>query len=117
MQVISQKAAAQLIKNSDGRIFSVTFVKRGDRKKMASTPYDRLPRRTMTGRFGATVNKDKTGAGKSFKDSDHGLLTVYEFVSGRVARGRFGNNSTQWRAVPIEGIEKLSIRGMAFQVE
>lgn len=122
METISQADAARMIRNSGGKLFSVTFVKRGDRKKMATTPYEKLPRRRLIGRVGVT--QDVTGAGKKFNDDDHGLLTVREFVSHRDKTPNRRKNlqpairceKMQWRAVPIEGIESLRIGGKEFQV-
>jgi hypothetical protein len=122
-RVISQTEAATLIRNSGGKFFGVTFVKRGDRKKMGKgVPYNRLPRRRLTGRTGVT--QDVTGAGKKFNDRDHNLLTVREFVVERATTPHARKNllptvattDMQWRAVPIEGIEELRIGGKVFQV-
>jgi hypothetical protein len=122
-RIISQTEAATMIRNSGGKFFGVTFVKRGDRKKMGNTPYERLPRRNLTGRTG--VRQDVTGAGKKFNDRDHNLLTVREFVVERATTPHPKKNllstvattDMQWRAVPIEGIEELRIGGKVFRVK
>ena len=114
--------AATLIRNSGGKFFGITFVKRGDRKKMHGTPENRLPRRRMVARTGVT--QDVTGTGKKFNDRDHNLLTVREFVVERSDAPHAKKNllstvattAMQWRAVPIEGLEELRISGDVFQV-
>jgi len=119
MQVITQNAAAALIRNSGGKLFSITFVKRGDRKKMATTPYDRLPRRRMVARI-APVGGWKTGVtgeGMKYNPQAHDLVHVREFVSQQGDKGRMIGTASQFRNVPIEGIERIKIHGCEFAVQ
>ena len=121
MNVITQDHAANMIRSSGGRLFGVTFIKRSDRKRMAGVPVAGLPRRRMVARRGVT--KGVTGEGAKFDPTTLGLITVHEFVTQpdttRGDRGRFaggGNLATQFRHVPIEGIEELRIGGETFRV-
>jgi hypothetical protein len=116
---ITQNEAAEMIRTSGGKLFSVTFTKRSDRRKMGDSP--NLPRRRMVARTG--VRKDVTGEGQKFDPKAHGLIVVHEFVTQpdttRGEKGHFaggGNLATQFRNVPIEGIEELRIQGKVFQV-
>jgi hypothetical protein len=93
MKTITKSKAAHLIETSGGKLFGVTFIKRSDGS-----------RRRMTARRG--VMKGVNGTGKSFSATAHGLLTVCEFTGGY----------SQFRHIPIEGIQYLKIRGEAFQV-
>jgi hypothetical protein len=105
MELLSQEQAADMIRKSGGKIFSVTFNKRS-----TGTP------RRLTGRVGVT--QQVTGEGKAFNPRDHNLLTVYEFVgSGQDAKGRHSTIGRQWRHVAIEGITSLRMRGKTFQVQ
>ena len=110
MEVITTREAAQKIRETRGKLFSVTFIKRSTGS----------PRR-MTARLG--VRKGVTGAGKPFNASDHHLLTVCEFVSVRAETSGRKNLlppmvsvGTQFRHVSIEGIRHLKISGKEFAV-
>ncbi len=116
---ITQDEAANMIRNSGGKLFSVTFTKRSDRRKMVSGAS--LPRRRMVARTG--VKLGVTGEGQKFDPKAHGLVVVHEFVTQpdttRASDGKFiggGNMATQFRNIPIEGIEGLRIDGKEFQV-
>jgi len=122
MKIITQETAASMIRNSNGKLFGVTFVKRGDMKRMKGTPYDRLPKRKMVARRG--VSKGVTGAGQGYNPTNHNLITVNEFVTQpettRGAKGQFaggGNMGTQFRHIPIEGIQELRMGGVTYQVQ
>ena len=105
METISQSQAAELIRTSKGKIFSVTFIKRSTGS----------PRR-MVGRVGVT--QGVTGAGKTFNTADHNLLTVFELVTdnARGPKGQLRNMGKQWRHVSIEGITSLKMAGKTFEV-
>jgi len=123
MQVIDRQTAESMIRGSNGKLVRVTFVKRSDRRKMASTPYDRLPRRVLTGRTG--VKHNLTGKGMAYDPKSQGLITLFEHVIDpskitRDARGRFTSNGFaggQYRHVPVEGIEEIVIGGKTFKVQ
>jgi hypothetical protein len=111
MQVITQTQAADMIRKSNGKLFSVTFIKRSNGA-----------RRRMVARVGVT--KGVTGDGKKFNERDHDLVTVHEFVTSphtvRGDKGRFaggGNLATQWRHVSIEGIRELRMGRKTYAVE
>lgn len=103
---ITTKEAASMIRNSGGKLFSVTFEKRNKPGVI----------RRLTGRVG--VRKDVKGVGQKFNPADHNLLTVYEFVTDpeRDERGRVRCMATQWRSVGIERIRSLKIKGFTFDV-
>ena len=105
METISQNEAATLIKESRGKLFSVTFIKRKDGS-----------RRRMTARVG--VRKGVNGDGLKFNPADHNLLTVHEFVTDptRGEKGRVRNMVTQFRSVPIDGIIQLKVGGKTFEI-
>lgn len=84
-----------------GRFFSVTFIKRSDGSE-----------RTMLCRTG--VHKHLTGGGAAYDAADHDLLTVWE--SGRPGRPvPVGTDpSTQYRAIPIDGILRMRVDGVEY---
>jgi hypothetical protein len=104
-KTITQSDAARMIRESGGKLFSVTFTKRGNGAL-----------RRMTARTG--VRKGVTGDGLRFNPHDHYLLTVHEFVTHpeRGERGRLRNMGTQFRSVPVDGIVELRIGGQTFNV-
>lgn len=121
--IIDRQTAANLIRQSGGKLIGVTFIKRGDRKRMRSTPVEQLPRRRLVGRLASTVTVDKTGDGARYNFNDHDLIPLYEFVTNpettRDDRGRFiggGSMARQYRAVPVEGIESIRVGGKTFLV-
>ena len=110
METITKDQAADLVRNSNGKLVSVTFIKRSTGS-----------RRRMVCRVG--VSKGVTGEGKKFNARDHDLLTVHEFVTDpdttRGEGGKFaggGNMTTQFRHIPIEGIVEVRTGGKTFQV-
>lgn len=110
MQTISRDQAADMIRRSGGKLFSVVFMKRSTK----------TPRR-MVARLG--VKKGVTGEGQAFNPADHYLITVHEFVTApdtiRSENGRFiggGNMGTQFRQIAIEGIMSLRIGGKDYTV-
>lgn len=110
MQSITTNEAASMIRESQGKLFGVTFIKRSTGSS-----------RHMVARVG--VSQGVTGEGQKFNPRDHNLLNVYEFVTQpdttRDNVGRFiggGNMAKQFRCVPIENIRQLRIAGKEFQV-
>lgn len=69
MKRASKEAIAELVRNTDGRFFTVTFKKRTDGEI-----------RTMTARLG--VKKHLKGGEKAFSDKEKGLITCFEMVTG-----------------------------------
>jgi hypothetical protein len=112
MQVIDKRTAESMIRQSNGKLFSVTFIKRTNGA-----------RRRMTARLG--VKQGVTGAGKPFNERDHDLITVHEFVTDptsieRDERGRIKSGvlvAGQFRHVPVEGIRSLKIGGTEYEVK
>ena len=117
-QTITTRQAANHIRFSKGKIFTVEFIKRGDRKKNPHAPESALPLRKLTGRTG--VSKGVNGTGRSYDAASHGLLTVAEFAPAtRNDKGQFaGHEFTPgaFRNVGIEGIRSLKIGGKRFTV-
>ena len=74
---------------SDGKVFSVEFVRRSDGK-----------RRTMQARLG--VERALKGGKRAYDEAEHGLLTVFDME-------RKG-----YRSVPVEGIRALAVRGVRY---
>lgn len=111
MQVIDKRAAESMIRQSGGKLFSVTFIKRSNGA-----------RRRMTARLGVT--QGVTGAGKAFNERDHDLITVHEFVTDprsiqRDEKGRIQGGTLvagQFRHVPVEGIINLKLGGQEYEV-
>ena len=106
-QTISTLRAASLIRNSNGKIFSVSFIKRGDGSM-----------RDMIARTG--VSKGVSGNGRKFDAASHGLLTVAEFrAAGRNAKGHFEAQeftAGSFRNIGIEGIRRLRLGGQEYTV-
>lgn len=107
MKTITTRQAADRIRTSGGKIFTVDFIKRGDGSL-----------RKLTGRVG--VSKGVTGAGRKFDPASHNLLSVAEFAPAtRNERGQFSGHeftSGAFRCVSIEGIQRLAIGGTIFEV-
>ncbi len=107
MKTITTRQAADRIRNSGGKIFTVDFIKRGDGSL-----------RRMIARTG--VSKGVTGTGRKFDPASHGLLSVAELApASRDDKGRFNGHeftSGAFRCVSIEGIERLAIGGNVFEV-
>ena len=76
---------------SDGRIFSVEFIKRSTGEL-----------RIMTARTG--VKKHLQGGLKSYNPAQHNLLTVFDMD----AKG--------YRSIPVEAIQRLSVGGQTFDI-
>ncbi len=98
MQQITQKQAANLIAKSNGRFFSVLFVKRGDGEL-----------REMICRTG--VKKNLKGGEAPYDFSEKKLIPVYDTQAEKKKPGDSG-----YRCIPIEGIRQISINGADFKV-
>ena len=85
MQDIKAKVLSA-IKNSDGKIFSVTFVKRTTGEI-----------RAMTCRLGVT--KHLKGGDKAYDPKDYDLVTVFDM------------QKQGYRSIPIDAILDLKIKG------
>ena len=93
---IDRNNAAALIRNSGGRIFSVTFRKRTGGREL----------RKMLARVGARNKVNGAGARYSFRRKN--LIPVYTMHNDA--------SPNAWRCISIEGIETLCIDGATFQV-
>lgn len=79
----------QLIKSSQGKFFSVKFIKRTNGQT-----------RKMTARLGVT--KYLKGGSKPFSDSVHSLITVYDCQ----AKG--------YRSIPLDAVIELKVNGVTY---
>ena len=108
MKTITQAQAASMILGSGGDVFGVTFIKRSTGKK-----------RSMSARTG--VSKGVTGAGMRYDPKKHKLLIVSEFVadSERDESGRFvsNNGKAAFKAIPVDGIERLKMNNVEYAVK
>lgn len=91
-------------KTSDGRIFSVDFIKRGDGSL-----------RTMSARRG--VKKDVKGVGMAYNPDDYNLLNVYDMQAlDPAAPHNSGKSETElergaFRHINLEGLVGLRLGG------
>ena len=97
MPSISLEQAANLVTDSNGKIFGVTFIKRttGELRK-------------MTCRVG--VSKYVTGVGRKFDPAQKNLLGVYETNTDR-------EGAENYRMIDLNGIVELRINGNQYEVE
>lgn len=77
-------------KAADGKIFSVTFIKRTTGE-----------RRTMVCRLG--VKSHLKGGEKSFDDAEHRLLTVFDTAKDA------------YRSIALESVEQIKINGEVWE--
>jgi hypothetical protein len=86
------KVLRDVLKDSEGRIFSVEFIKRttGELRK-------------MTARLGVT--KHLQGGSKRFSDIEKQLITVFDM------------EKHAYRSIPLENIIKISINGLEIQTK
>ena len=75
---------------SDGKVFSVEFVRRSDGR-----------RRVMLARLG--VERALKGGRKAYDEAAHDLLTVFDMERGG------------YRSLPIEGIREIAVRGVRYR--
>jgi len=108
-QTITQPEAARMIRESNGKLFSVTFVKRkdGSLRRMVA-------RVAPKGGWKTGV----TGQGMPYNPSDHYLIPLREFVTdpNRGQRGRVCNLNTSFKSIPVDGIVELRTGGKVFTV-
>lgn len=78
--------AVDFIKNTNGKLFSVCFLKRTSNEE-----------RKMLCRTGVTSHL--AGGEKKFKDSDKGLITVFDM------------SKQGYRSIPIDGLIWIKIKG------
>ena len=90
-QKISPQDAAQMIKDTGGKFFTVTFVKRTDNSI-----------RTMNCRRGVKLGIKGTGTRKS---RPTGLVTVYDM------------KNSAYRNINVSGIRSIRMRGTEYKVE
>ncbi len=99
MDIITNDKAADLIRNSNGKVFSVTFVKRSD----GTLRQGRF-------RFGPSVNVGRVGGSAPYDFGSKRLIPVYRMA------GDSSESDGKRRTIPIEGITKLTIEGKEYKV-
>jgi hypothetical protein len=99
---ITTQRAAELIRNSNGKMFTVTVKKRSNGKL-----------RTMNGRLGVTKFLNPQATRRNYTPANHNIIPIAENVPGN--RGTDDDNM-QYRAIAIEGIKRLKINRMEFTV-
>ena len=93
MQTIDKAKAKQLIKETNGRIFNATFIKKDNTV------------RTLTGRLKVTQYLKKDAKKQPFKPSDYGLQCVYDMK----AKG--------YRMININTLTKLNINNNKYLIK
>lgn len=91
MQTITPQQAKELINQSKGHIFSVSFIKKDGTL------------RNMVCRNG--VKKGVTGAGMNYNPADHDLLTVYDMAKN------------EFRSIPLNRLHRVKVDGLERSVE
>ena len=106
-KTLSTTEAAMLIENSNGKIFSVTFFKKG---KKDGTEKNEI--RTMRAMLGENTRKGLAGGPAAYNPADHGLVWVY-LMAGDCNRAEAKNR----RSISVEGIIRLALEGEEYTVE
>lgn len=89
MELKTPQEIAQLIRQTDGRVFTVKFVKRTNHEV-----------RTMNARLG--VKKYLAGGEKKFSDAEKGLITVFDMQVGG------------YRSFPVDNVIGATIDGVSY---
>lgn len=105
-EILTPAEAAELIQESNGAIFSVSFYKKGDKNGKEKNEI-----RTMRAMLGENTRKDLAGGPAAYNPADHGLIWVY-LMAGDVNRAEAKNR----RSISVDGIIRLAIHGKAFTV-
>ena len=85
---MNRAQAVQLIRESNGKILGLEFVKRSDGSV-----------RTGAFRVGVVRVKGDLGSGASYDPADHGLVTVWDMAKG-------------YRSIPVEGLLAVTSGGI-----
>ena len=96
---ITAQEAAQMIHNTKGSIFSVTFVKRSTGEV-----------RKGVFRLGYTVSEGLAGGEAPYSFDEKGLIPVYRMDSD------ISTSAGMRRTIPVEGIVSLKVGGLEYQV-
>jgi len=103
---ITTAEAAQLIELSNGKVFSVTFFKKGDKKGKEKNDL-----RTMRAMLGENTRKGLAGGPAAYNPADHGLIWAY-LMAGDENRAEAANR----RSIAVDGIVALNINGEEYAV-
>lgn len=104
MARMTEQEIREVINSSGGRIFTCTFIKRGDGSL-----------RTMRCRIG--VHKYVTGEGMHYDTKEYGLVTVFDMDIAAQLRKEGKDEKKAYRNIPIEGIVDLKVDGDFVEVE
>lgn len=99
--------AASMIEASNGKIFSVTFFKKGDKQGKEKNEL-----RTMRAMLGENTRKGLAGGPAAYNPADHGLVWVY-LMAGDENRTEAKNR----RSISVDGIVRLAIGGIEYAVD
>jgi|APGre2960657404_1045060.scaffolds.fasta_scaffold31982_3 hypothetical protein len=97
--IINKQEAARLIHETNGTVFSVTFIKRSTGEV-----------RTGLFRLGYTVQKGLAGGEAPYSFEEKGLIPVYRMAGDK------SESDGQRRTIPIEGILNLKANGKDYEV-
>jgi hypothetical protein len=105
-ETLTTAEASEIIEGSNGKIFSVTFYKKGDKSGKEKNEI-----RVMRAMLGENTRKGLAGGPAAYKPSAHGLVWVY-LMAGDCNRAEEKNR----RSVSVGGIVRLAIDGKEFRV-
>lgn len=105
-ETLTVDEAAEIIQESNGKIFSVSFFKKGKKNGEEKNEI-----RVMRAMLGENTRKGLAGGPAAYNPADHRLVWVY-LMAGDVNRADAANR----RSIAIDGIIRLAIDGKEFEV-
>ena len=90
IEMIKPEKVRELLRNTDGKIFRVKFIKRTT-----------LEERTMVCRIG--VSKGVNGTGMAYDPKSRGLITVYDMQKG------------DWRMINLDAVIDMRVDGTEYK--
>lgn len=101
---ISKAEAKQILENyTEGTIFTVTFIKRGDGSK-----------RVMNCRKG--VQKGITGQGMPYDPKKKNLIPVYDMQVAKKLKQEGNTDKKAFRMISLEGVTEMKMRKIRYIV-
>ena len=94
-EITREQAVLMLTQGMGHRLFGLSFHKRTDPNEIREGSF----------RLSATMKKGKTGKGKAYKDTDKGLIGIYD------------TNKQAYRSVGIENIISIRTQGKEYVVK
>lgn len=102
---ISKSEAVQILNSyKSGKIFTVTFIKRGDGKT-----------RVMNCRKG--VSKGVSGQGMKYDPQTRGLIPVYDMQIAATLKRQGITEAKAFRMISVEGVTEIKLRGNTYVVK